>query len=80
MGADDDVDARRASSRASTSRCSFAVRKRESVSMRTGKPASRSAKLRRCCSARIVVGTSTATCLPSCTALKAARMAISVFP
>jgi hypothetical protein len=27
-----------------------------------------------------VVGTSTATCLPSCTALKAARTAISVLP
>ena len=34
----------------------------------------------RCCCARIVVGTSTATCLWSHTALKAARTATSVLP
>jgi transcription-repair coupling factor (superfamily II helicase) len=33
-----------------------------------------------CCCARIVVGTKKATCLPSMTALKAARTATSVFP
>ncbi len=34
----------------------------------------------KCCSASRVVGTSTATCLPSITALNAARNAISVLP
>ena len=34
----------------------------------------------RCCSARIVVGTSTATCLPAMTDLNAARTATSVLP
>ena len=33
-----------------------------------------------CCSASTVVGTSTATCRPAITALKAARTATSVFP
>src|SRR2546422_7767874 len=41
------------------------------LSMRTGLSASRSRKVRPCCSARIVVGTSTATCFPACTTLKA---------
>ena len=40
----------------------------------------RSRKVSKCCSASTVVGTSTATCLPSMTALKAARMATSVLP
>ena len=39
-----------------------------------------SAKVEKCCWASTVVGTSTATCLPSITALKAARIATSVFP
>ena len=46
----------------------------------TGNPAIRSEKVCRCWSASSVVGTSTATCLPSCTALNAARTAISVLP
>ena len=33
-----------------------------------------------CCCTSNVVGTKTATCFPSCTALNAARIAISVFP
>jgi aspartyl-tRNA synthetase len=37
-------------------------------------------KVRKCCSARTVVGTRTATCLPLSTVLKAARMASSVLP
>ena len=61
-------------------RCSLSLRKRESISTRTGKPASRSRKVLKCCCARTVVGTSTATCLPSITALKAARTATSVLP
>ncbi len=46
----------------------------------TGKPAYRSAKVLRCCWTSSVVGQSTATCLPSWTALNAARTAISVLP
>ena len=60
--------------------CSFGVRKRDSTSTCTGKSASRSRNVSRCCCARIVVGTSTATCLPSCTTLNAARIATSVLP
>ena len=37
-------------------------------------------KLSKCWKQSTVVGVSTATCLPSCTALKAARMATSVLP
>ena len=46
----------------------------------TGKPAIRSANVAKCCCANNVVGTNTATCLPSCTALNAARTATSVLP
>ena len=70
----------RALSRCTTAACSLAVWKRDITSTVTGKSASRSPKERACCSARMVVGTSTATCRPPCTALKAARMAISVLP
>ncbi len=65
---------------ATTSFCCLAVWKRLNISMRTGKSASRSVKVRACWSARIVVGTSTATWRPDCTALNAARTAISVLP
>ena len=63
-----------------TARCSAGVRKRLSISTRTGKPASRSRKVLRCCTARTVVGTRIAACFPSMTDLKAARIATSVFP
>ena len=53
---------------------------RERAATFTGKEAYRSANVERCCCTRRVVGTSTATCLPSCTALNAARTAISVLP
>ena len=66
--------------RSSTAFCSFAVRKRDSTSTFTGKSASRSVKVRPCCSARMVVGTSTAACFPPCSALNAARTATSVLP
>ena len=46
----------------------------------TGKPAYRSAKVAWCCCTSSVVGTRIATCLPSWTALNAARTAISVLP
>ena len=46
----------------------------------TGNARIRSVKVCRCWVASSVVGTSTATCLPSCTALNAARTATSVLP
>ena len=45
-----------------------------------GSPRSAGAKVSACCWHSTVVGTSTATCLPSITALKAARTATSVLP
>ena len=48
--------------------------------MSTGNWLIRSENVLKCCCASSVVGTSTATCLPSCTALNAARTAISVLP
>ena len=39
-----------------------------------------SLKVLKCCCTNNVVGTSIATCFPSCVALKAARTAISVLP
>ena len=60
--------------------CSAAVRKRDIISTQTGYSFIRSVKVLKCCCARIVVGTRTATCSPSCTALNAARIAISVLP
>ncbi|CAB4955726.1 unannotated protein [freshwater metagenome] len=59
---------------------SFAELKRDIPATRIGKPAYLSANVLACCCTSKVVGTSTATCFPSCTALKAARIAISVFP
>ena len=59
---------------------SLAVLKRDSPATFIGKPAYRSSKVFECCCTSKVVGTRTATCLPSCTALNAARIAISVFP
>ena len=53
---------------------------RESTATVTGNCANRSEKVLKCWLASSVVGTRTATCLPSCTALNAARTAISVFP
>jgi hypothetical protein len=54
--------------------------KRDSTATLTGKGANRSEKTAMCCWASRVVGTSTPTCLPSMTALKAARTATSVLP
>ena len=50
------------------------------LSTTNGYSASRWLKVRKCCSASTVVGTSTATCLPLSMALNAARMASSVLP
>ena len=63
-----------------TSLTSDLGRNRLTASTVNGNSAIRAEKLRWCCSARIVVGTSTATCLPASTALNAARMATSVLP
>ena len=63
-----------------TSRASLSVWNRLSGFRVTGKPLIRSAKVAKCWVTSSVVGTSTATCLPSWTALKAARTAISVLP
>ena len=48
--------------------------------MVTGNPFKRLENVWKCCKASTVVGTKTATCLESLTALKAARIATSVFP
>ena len=62
------------------SRDSAASVNRDSPFTTTGNARIRSANVSRCWVASSVVGTSTATCLPSCTALNAARTAISVLP
>ena len=63
-----------------TSLLSFAVLNRDIPATLIGKPEYLSAKVLECCCTSKVVGTRTATCLPSCTALNAARIAISVLP
>ena len=63
-----------------TSAASLSVWNLDSPLTTTGKFANRSANVDRCCCTSSVVGTRTATCLPSCTALNAARTAISVLP
>ena len=65
---------------ASTCLTSFAGRKRETISTRTGKSRKRSRKVCQCCSARIVVGTSISTCFPFTATANAARSATSVLP
>jgi hypothetical protein len=64
----------------SVSATSASLWNRLSVRTTTGNGAYRSANVVWCCCASSVVGTSTATCMPSCTALNAARTAISVLP
>ena len=63
-----------------TSRASLSDWNRLSGFSVTGKPLIRSAKVSWCWVTSSVVGTRMATCLPSCTALNAARTAISVLP
>ena len=53
---------------------------RDSSRTSSGKAAKRCENVAWCCAARTVVGTRTATCLPSCVALNAARSATSVLP
>ncbi len=65
---------------ASAACTSFGERNRESSVSRTGKSEKRSENTWKCCSASSVVGTSTATCLPSAIATNAARSATSVLP
>ena len=59
---------------------SLGERKRDSSARRTGQSEKRSENTWKCCSASSVVGTSTATCLPSASATHAARSATSVLP
>ena len=59
---------------------SAVLRKRLSTSTLTPNGANRFQKVWKCCCAKTVVGTRTATCLPLITALKMARMATSVLP
>ncbi len=59
---------------------SAASTNRLSISMRMGKAEKRSLKVRKCWKHKMVVGHSTATCLPSRATLAAARMATSVLP
>ena len=80
VGADEDVDFAGFDFFENDLFCSLAVRKREIISMLMGNCAKRRLKVSKCWKLRTVVGVSTATCLPSCTALKAARMATSVLP
>ncbi len=60
--------------------CCLLVRKRLIISMSMGYAAKRRLKVSKCWKASTVVGASTATCLLSLTALKAARMETSVLP
>ena len=80
VGADHDVDGARGEPLEHALRRRPRERKRESDSMRTGWSAKRFAKVSKCCWQSTVVGASTATCLPSITTRKAARIATSVFP
>src|SRR5262249_43432186 len=59
---------------------SLGVLNRDSTRTFTGNCAIRSVNVAWCCWASSVVGTRIATCFPSCTALNAARTAISVLP
>ena len=65
---------------ATTSFDSFGDWNRLSAFTVTGNALYRSLNVSRCCCTSSVVGTRIATCLPSCTALNAARTAISVLP
>ena len=69
-----------AASPSSAAFTSFGERKRDSSASFTGSSAKRSLNTLKCCSASSVVGTSTATCLPSAIATNAARSATSVLP
>ena len=60
--------------------CSFAPTNRDSSLTVIGNAAKRCENVVKCCPASTVVGTSTATCLPSWVALNAARSATSVLP
>ena len=66
----------------STICCLLGVRRTATASRTRHRDRARTARenVMKCCSASSVVGTSTATCLPSITALNAARTATSVLP
>ncbi len=60
--------------------CCAGVLNLESISQLMSKPSNLLEKLLKCWSVRIVIGEISATCLPASAALKAARIATSVFP
>ena len=60
--------------------CSFAETNRDRSRTSSGNAAKRWLNVSWCCAASTVVGTRTATCLPSWVALNAARSATSVLP
>ena len=64
----------------STAFVSAGLRKRETISTRTGKSRKRSRKVFQCCCASTVVGTSISVCLPFSATANAARTATSVLP
>ena len=65
---------------ATVASCSFADTNRDSSFTVSGNAANRWLNVVKCCPASTVVGTRTATCLPSWVALNAARSATSVLP
>ncbi len=69
-----------AASPATVASCSFAPTNRDSSLTMIGNAANRWENVVKCCPANTVVGTRTATCLPSWVALNAARSATSVLP
>ena len=81
VGPDDEVDRRRRSRPVDRRRLLALARRTATAAGRSiGNAANRWPNVWKCCAARTVVGTSTATCLPSWIALNAARSATSVLP
>ena len=80
MGADDDVDRAVGDPLLDLRRAPWSATRREAWATFTGKPLKRSVKVLVCWRASSVVGTTTATCLPSSAAANAARSATSVLP
>ena len=78
--ADDDVDLAGGQVREDLRSARPRDRNRLTMSMRTGNRRSARVSVFRCWNASTVVGARTATCLPSITALNAARIATSVLP
>ncbi len=80
VGADDDVDGAVGKALLDFRFSCLVGTRREACATFTGKPLKRSVKVLWCWRASSVVGTTTATCLPSSATAKAARSATSVLP